>query len=251
MPRQIDYTRHYARWHDGSDAHLAAMVADFSTLLSPYLPADKTAPILEIGCGMGFALAALKEAGYSNIAGFDSDAGQIMAARRRGLPADLVRVEDTKTFLAERRERYAFIFCIDVLEHIPIDVQLDFLDGIRQCLKPGGTLLCRVPNANSPMASRYRYIDWTHHCSFTEASLDFVLFNAGFEPIFVGEAETLSRPRYPFIPRRATLLWLLRRMFRAVRRVELVCEVGPKDGWSIPLGLNILAHARRPLQPQE
>lgn len=247
MPREIDYTRYYGRWHDGSDAHLASMAADFTALLKPHLPEDRSTPILEIGCGMGFALAGLQQAGYSNVTGFDSDPGQVEAALRRGLPAELVPVERTLSYLTGRRDRYAFVYCVDVLEHIPVGVQLDFLEAARQCLRPGATFLCRVPNANSALASRYRYNDWTHHCSFTEASLDFVLFNSGFEPIFVGEAETTRRPPYPFIPRRATAHWLLRQFFRTMRRLELSCEIGPKDARTVPLGLNIIAVARRPL----
>ena len=245
MPRTIDYTRYYNRWHDDSDAHLSRMAADFSALLAPHLPKDRSAPILEIGCGMGFALAALTKAGYTDVSGFDSDRGQVAAALARGLPAEHVPVENTMAYFAERRGRYAFICCIDVLEHIPIDVQLDFLEAARDSLQPGGLFLCRVPNANSALANRYRYDDWTHHCSFTEASLDFVLFNSGFEPIFVGEAETPARPPYPFIPRRATAHWLLRRAFRTLRRLELACEIGPGHARSIPLGLNIMAVARR------
>jgi len=214
--------------------------------LAPLLPAERSARILEISCGMGFALAALRQLGYSEIEGIDADGGQVAAARRRRLPARHVAVEACAGFLAERAARYDAVLCIDVLEHVPVADQLAFLGGIRAALRPGGRLICQVPNANAGIASRYRYHDWTHHCSFTEASLDFVLHNAGFGDIDVGEADPPRRPRYPFIVRRSVARWLLRASFRALRRLEYRLELGDAEASAIPLTPNIIALARRP-----
>lgn len=243
---EIDYGRYYRRYHDEGDRHFAEATGRFAEMLAPLLPDDREARILEVGCGMGFALGALQQLGYSEIEGIDSDRGQIVAARRRGLPAVHVPAEKSAAFLAARRTLHDAVISIDVLEHVPVEEQLGFLRSILATLKPGARFICQVPNANSGIASRFRYHDWTHHCSFTEASLDFVLHNAGFVGIEIAEASPPRRPRYPFIPRRSVAQWLLREGFRALHRLEYRLELGADEAASIPLTPNIVALAMRP-----
>lgn len=245
---KLDYSRYYRRYHDESDAHFHAERGSSAARLTPLLPTERSARILEIGCGMGFALAALRQLGYCDVEGIDADEGQVAAARRRDLPALHVAAEACGDFLATRSGRYDAVVCIDVLEHVPVGSQLEFLGGILTALRPGGRLICQVPNANAGVASRYRYHDWTHHCSFTEASLDFVLHNAGFHEVTVAEADAPQRPRYPFIPRRSVARWALRAGFRAIRRLEYGLELGPAEAASIPLTPNIVAVAIRPCE---
>ena len=58
---QYGYSDFYKRvWgHDGSDAHFEVMAKYFADKLQPLLPSDLSAVILEIGCGIGFAIAGL------------------------------------------------------------------------------------------------------------------------------------------------------------------------------------------------
>jgi SAM-dependent methyltransferase len=242
----IDYTRYYRHWHDGSDEHFQQMAAGFARKLTPLLPPDRAARIIEIGCGTGFALGALQKLGYSTIKGIDSDRGQIAEATRRNLPAEYVPVNETAPNLERQRDSFDLALCIDVLEHVPVAEQLNFLRAVRTALVPGGKIVVQVPNANAAIANRFRYGDWTHHCSFSEHSLDFVLHNAGFDDIQVSEATPNKRPRLPFIVRRSVIIWLFRGFFRLIRRLEYTFE---DLGWSqaklIPLSANIIATARR------
>ncbi len=237
---KVDYQRHYRHWHNDSPEHVARMVKYLGARFEPHLPADKSAPILDIGCGMGFALETLRECGYTNLEGIDVDAGQIAVARARHLPASLI--EDTPTWLRARPGRYQLVLLLDVLEHIRPDLQLDFIAAIHAALKPGGKLLCAVPNASSIIASRQRYIDWTHHTAFTEHSLDFALYHGGFTTITVTEDE-LGRPRFPWIPRWRWRAWYAREFFRSLRRLQLMAEIGYEEGRRIPLSHNLLAIA--------
>jgi len=240
---EIDYTRHYRRWHDGSDAHFARMASGFASKLAPLLPQPRSVRILEVGCGMGFALGGLQQLGYHDIRGIDADRGQIAAATRRGLPVSHVPVALSNEFFAESIDSFDVVMCFDVLEHVPVADQLTFLRQLHGTLKVGGRLICQVPNANSGIASRYRYIDWTHHCSFSEASLDFVLHNAGFVDISITEANPAVRPRLPFILRRSVVHWLLRRAFHTLRRLEYAAELGWPEARRLPLTPNIMAIA--------
>jgi SAM-dependent methyltransferase len=244
--QEIDYTRHYRHWHDGSDEHFEAMAGGFASKLRRFLPAPKSTRVLEIGSGVGFAIGGLRKLGYTAVKGIDSDRGQVAEAARRQLPVELVPTDETCAYLEARRGSFDIALCFDVLEHVPVTEQLRFLRAIRDALVPGGQIVCQVPNANAAVASRYRYIDWTHHCSFSEHSLDFVLHNAGFIDIDVQEANPNIRPRLAFIPRRSVLLWTLRGMFRLARRLEYALDnIGWAEAKSIPLSPNIVATARR------
>lgn len=238
---EYDYTRYYCS--DTSDEHFARMSGGAYAWIDPYLPVDRQTPVLDIGCGMGFLLGHYARLGFSSVHGIDADVGQVARCLRRALPVTHVPVELTLQWMDARCSTFGFISVIDVLEHIPVTQQLRFLHGVRQMLRPGGSLLCRVPNANSGLAARWRYNDWTHTCSFTEASLDFVLFNAGFENIRVTEAQ-------PFRLQWSRLLnprQYLTAAFRLLRRAEFIAEFGYGPGRRIPLTLNVLATAMRPL----
>jgi len=120
---------------------------------------------------------------------------------------------------------------------------LDLLRSIHQSLKPGGRLILTVPNANSSLSARWRYIDWTHETSFTEHSLDFILSNAGFGQIDIRGSEFNRRPPLPFLPISGSRHWWAFCFFRLFRRLEMMAELGPDQGRKVPLSLNLLAIA--------
>src|SRR5436309_248437 len=72
-----------------------------------YLPLlndlERSAPVLEIGCGAGGLLAYLERRGFSHAMGIDISAEQIDRAHRRGVKADVADVFD---FL--ERDQHAF-----------------------------------------------------------------------------------------------------------------------------------------------
>lgn len=244
--QEIDYSRHYNKWHSDTAEHYAEMKYYYQKLFGELLPSDTQSAILEIGCGQGFALMTLQELGYPYLEGIDVDEQQVYSCLQKQL--NVTKVEDTLDFLAERSEKYHLILLCDVLEHIPLENQLTFTKGIQNALKPGGQLIGTVPNANSILASRWRYIDWTHYVSFTEHSLDFLLFNAGFTEIKIQEIEFFDPPSYRLLFSRAILKqWYWKMLihyaiFRYVRfhqRLSMIGELGWEQGRDIPLSLNL------------
>lgn len=193
---------------------------------------------LEIGCGTGFCLGALRRMGLGRVEGIDSDAGQVEASRSRSLPARHVPIARFRAYSEANSAAFDYVLMFDVLEHVPGDARLDFLREVWSMLKPGGRLVCQVPNANSIVASRYRYIDATHHVSFTEASLGFELHRAGFDEIVISEADPIQRPwwRRP----REVMRWGLHKTMRYVVRRCYALEIGAQDAWRMPLTPNIL-----------
>jgi 2-polyprenyl-3-methyl-5-hydroxy-6-metoxy-1,4-benzoquinol methylase len=243
---QLDYTRSYSHWHDDSDEHFRSQITNSRAYFQTFMPPNKNAAILEIGCGMGFAIGTMQSLGYHDVEAMDSDEGQVEACQKRGLPVVLIPTNETLDYLNERKQTKDLVLAIDVLEHIPRHQQLSFLKAVRQTLKPGGLFICQVPNANSSIATRYRYIDWTHELSFSETSLDFVLYNAGFSNISIREAGITTTPRLPFIPRPASWFWMwwLQKLSRFIRRLTLASEIGWDEAKRLPLSPNILAIAK-------
>ena len=233
----IDYSRHYKNWHSDTEEHIHKMNLLYSAIIAKHFPPDKNIQVLDVGCGMGFLMLALKTAGYQFIKGIDSDEQQVMSCRQKKLDVSLVN--NGADFLNENRGKYDLITAFDVLEHIPASNQIDFVKSIYESLKPGGIFIATVPNANSVLASRNRYIDHTHHVLFTEVSLDFVLYNGGFRYIEINPLD--------YIIRSASLRSFLHRIllsyFRFRRRLEMIAELGTTWGKKIPLSFNLIGKA--------
>src|SRR5258706_14061911 len=194
---ELDYSVHYRRWHADTDEHYFRYAAFYGSLLAPIIREFDASPrILDVGCGMGILVGALRAKGFRETSGIDISPEQIEIARARGLPCELV--DDAHIFrMAEHQpESFDAIFLMDVLEHVPRSSQLSWLASIHKLLKRGGRLILSVPNANSTFAMRWRYIDWTHCISFTEESLEFILANARFGKIRFFPYEFGVRPTF-------------------------------------------------------
>ena len=235
----LDYSRHYRNWHADTAEHIEKMDRLYSTIIAEHFPSDKTVSILDIGCGMGFLLLSLKNSGYSSISGIDTDEQQIRSCKDKNLQVSLV--QDSVGYLNNSSAKYDLITAFDVLEHIPAAEQISFLKAINNALKPGGQLILTVPNANSVLASRNRYIDYTHHVLFTEVSLDFVLYNAGFTEINIMPLDYFN----PSSSIRSCVQRILLRYFRMRRRLEMMAELGSTWGKKIPLSFNLIAKAKK------
>jgi len=239
-----DYSLHYAKFHPDDPGHRRGLTLLHQRMLAPHLPAERATPILDVGCGRGYALEDIQTLGYTQLSGVETDAGQAASARARGLA--VVHASSTEAFLADKPGAYAAILLMDVLEHVPRENQQRFLLAITRSLRPQGRLICSVPNAGSAIAGFWLHNDYTHHLSFTSDSLSFLLEQSGFGPVRCIGVEFFPRPRYLFwLPSGRTLAWLLRCWFRARRRAEFVAELGWARGRTIILTPNLLAVAEK------
>jgi len=219
---RYDYSIYYRAWHDESDAHAASMGEFYRGLLQRYLPDPQGRALLDIGCGMGFALRAMRQYGFDRVLGVDVSPEQIAACKRLGEPGELV--DDTRVFLSACRLKFDVVLLLDVLEHVPKVEQIELLAAVYDVLSPGGRILLTVPNATSPLAARWFHNDYTHHSSFTEHSLRFVLANAGFSQIEIPGQGPLRHPPVRFWRRsfwRGFSRWLVHFCWRQVLIAEL------------------------------
>jgi 2-polyprenyl-3-methyl-5-hydroxy-6-metoxy-1,4-benzoquinol methylase len=150
----------------------------FDRVWSGTLPADKSARILDAGCGSGSLVWWMQQRGYEQAGGIDISVEQVATARALGVRN--VVEGDLIPHLAGKPEWYDRVVLRDVIEHFTRDAIVDTLDACRRALRPGGALVIQVPNAGTPLWGRIRHGDFTHEMAFTEGSLRQLLAVTGF-----------------------------------------------------------------------
>lgn len=149
----------------------------------PHLPQDRNASILVVSCGPGYLVHVLREQGYRNVVGIDSDPAKIAYAQRRGLPCDTARAFE---FLEGRVAAYDVIVPEQELNHLTLDETIDFLELCRVALRPGGQLLVYAMNGANPLVgSENLSHNIDHFYNVTEYSLQQIMELAGFADVRV------------------------------------------------------------------
>jgi SAM-dependent methyltransferase len=244
--RNLDYSIHYARYHPDSIEHVEQMMDFFTKLLCPMLPAERKSRVIDIGCGYGFALLALKKLGFHEVYGVEVDPQQADRARKYGLEVGCVA--DTAQWLEKKAVQFSVSILLDVLEHVPAAEQLPLLRSIYERLAVDGRLIVKVPNANSVVASRWLYNDFTHHKSFTEYSLRFILENAGFKEIEFSAGKKTIRPSLRLWRKSVRCGWRTSWRFFLVRwcwRQVLKAELPHENLEAVSFDLDLIAVAYR------
>lgn len=179
----MSYISHYSKWHNHNDpVYVEYMIRKFEKAFGDYLPINKEAEILEIGCANGMALFALKRFGYTNTTGIEFNSELVDIARSFSL--NIIN-SDAIEYVAKTNKKFDFIYLFDVLEHFDVTQISVFLMNVYKLLNENGKLMLITPNATSPAGSYFRYIDWTHQTSFTPTSISYLLEEAGFRSITV------------------------------------------------------------------
>jgi 2-polyprenyl-3-methyl-5-hydroxy-6-metoxy-1,4-benzoquinol methylase len=211
-----NYERHYKasgaeRWevpiNDVTEFHLDRLPRWIDRI-------QKSAKILDAGCATGYLLSLLHKTGYQNLTGVDLSE-QLSEIARYRLPESVeIIVSDIQTFLKNTAdETYDVIFFHHVLEHIPREETISLLNMFRRCLKPGGHLSIKVPNASYILSGNHLYCDFTHVVHFNERSMLQVMEAAGF-----------STENINFILHPPLLFWSwhhpIRALFRLLNRLR-------------------------------
>jgi len=231
-----DYFNHYARLNDLTPKGRRLHWRYNRQIFAPFLPKNKKAKILDVGCAAGQFIEWLEQdLGYEDVRGIERDSRLASFAAECGI--DRVEVCDLRAW--SNPEMFDSIFLKDVLEHIPTGEHLDALRYLARKLSPDGCLVLRVPNANSTFAARHRYIDATHFRSYTEHSLRSELEQTGFSRIEI-YGDDVWMPQ----SLKGVLRFWVKLLVRVFRRLEAAAEYG-QEGLSMPLSLNLVAVARR------
>ncbi|MGH2396977.1 MAG: class I SAM-dependent methyltransferase [bacterium] len=233
------YSRYFSATYSAvnrpTDESYRASEGVLRQVLLPFLPKDTRAIILDVACGIGYALHMLKNAGYVYATGIDISPEQVEIGLERGLPIEKADVFD---YLANVRDRYDALLALDFLEHLDRNEILHFLDLAAVALRPGGRIIVRTANANSPCAARVRYGDLTHELIFTELSLRGAFVTCGLHPIHIGGGG------YRPFTALGWLRWLTARTVQVLWKGYLIAELG-REGVSIPTEFHLIGVAER------
>lgn len=149
----------------------------------PHLPADRNARILVISCGPGYLVKVLRDQGYVNVLGIDSDPAKVEVARRHGLPCEVARAFE---FLEAAQTPYDVIIPEQELNHLTLDETIEFLELCRRALRPGGKVIVYAMNGANPfVGSENLAHNIDHFYNLTEYSLGQVLGLAGYAQVQV------------------------------------------------------------------
>jgi 2-polyprenyl-3-methyl-5-hydroxy-6-metoxy-1,4-benzoquinol methylase len=134
------------------------------------------AELLEIGFGSGSFLAWAKGQG-ARIAGTEINPRLLEAARAYGvelLPPAFETVASNNT------ARFDTIAAFDVFEHFEIGDVAARLSACETMLKPGGHLVMRFPNGQSPFGLVCQNGDPTHKCALSRQVVEQLILGRGF-----------------------------------------------------------------------
>lgn len=99
-------------------------------------------PVLEIGCGHGDDTATLAGAGH-RVIGFDLSRTAAAAARLR-VPAAHIECRDVRDPFPDAARDLGVVIASLSLHYFPWAQTVSIVERIRQALRPGGVLLCRL-----------------------------------------------------------------------------------------------------------
>jgi len=155
--------------------------------LRVYLPILKGAnvlrDVLDIGSGRGEWLEILKQEGV-RARGVDHNRVFIEQCRQSGLE---VVEADALTYLRSLPDRSLdAATSFHLVEHLPFETLIKFLDEIVRTLRSGGLLILETPNPENFMVGSYSfYADPTHRNPIPSATLQFLLESRGLGRIEV------------------------------------------------------------------
>lgn len=195
-------TRIYGHYvHSRGESLAPATVAGFAPrssslrrLIKRHFPADRTASILDLGCGHGTLIYFLRQAGYLNVVGVDVSPEQAAEAARLGIKGiregDLLEALQN---LPDHSQDVVIVF--DVIEHFTKDELLPFVGAIR-------------------------YGDMTHELAFTRVSLAQLLLSSGLFRVECRESGPIP------VGIKSTARWVLWHGIRLLLRVWTAAETG-------------------------
>src|SRR5207253_7080796 len=106
---------HFSRANRISVETLAYDLPLLRRTVRPFLPPDKDAEILDLGCGYGGLVHCISQLGFTHVTGVDLSAEMVTLAHTLGIAG--VRQRDFIQVLEENPSTFALITALDGIEH--------------------------------------------------------------------------------------------------------------------------------------
>ena len=146
------------------------------------LPKNRNAKILDLGCGYGTFLNALRSLGYKNLYGVEIGKEQSEFLKDKGFKIYQLDILD---FLKTSNQTFDCITLFDVLEHFKKDEIVAMIPLLKSRLAGGGVIIVRGPNGEAIFKGSIMYSDFTHETFFTKRSLIQLFKTFGFNDVNV------------------------------------------------------------------
>jgi len=137
-----------AEYHCGYAGSEQAVIDKGQGILLKFGKYLREGPIVDLGCGEGALLLALKMAGRKQILGVDSNEELLRIARKFDVP--LVE-SDIWEFLQRGPLEPAVYFYLDVLEHVPLERNTELFGALPR----GSRLIIQTPYTESILGHRF------------------------------------------------------------------------------------------------
>ena len=168
------YTAHI--YDEGDSPMHEQLTKDVVTKYIDPLNLSKDSTILDLGCGPGYFLDAMKERGYTDVAGVTLSPGDIKTCEDKG---HVIKKYDL-SFIPQKDgyhdESVDFIFLRHALEHSPYPIFS--LMEYNRILKQYGKIYIEVP---APDCERKHEYNLNHYSILGESQLHALLVRTGFE----------------------------------------------------------------------
>ena len=135
-------------------------------------------PVLDVGCGRGEWLELLSDE-HLQASGVDSNRILVEWCRNRGLE---VAEEDLVSYLHGLADAsLGAVSGFHIIEHLPIETLVEFLNQTVRVLKPGGAVIFETPNPQNVLVGSCNfYFDPTHRNPLPSQVTKFLLESRGF-----------------------------------------------------------------------
>lgn len=187
-------------------------------IIKEYVEKIDNKSILDLGCGMGGLITALKKENVKKIVGvdFDFDYCRISKLRLKRHNLDELIINGAGEKLPIRSGRFDVITCFEVLEHVEDDVQV--LKEIMRVLKFNGCALITAPNRLGLVDPHYHlpFINWLPR-SFAKIIL--IVFKRQAKGLF--DNQELSKMHYYYYWQIRKQLKVLGFDFKDIMRLKL------------------------------
>jgi SAM-dependent methyltransferase len=206
---QSDYDRFYCQWSKYDDSatatgsgvspHDAARLAITASDIARSLP-SRAASILDAGCATGGLLTALRNHGFSAVAGLDPSPHCAAACRDRGFEAYVGSISSATA--PTHMPKFDCVVFSHVLEHV-YDIPA-FFTAARRLLAPGGYLYLETPDAtryNDYLYAPFQEFNTEHINHFSARALENIARRFGFQPVVVEQKVIQTGPHtlYPAV----------------------------------------------------
>lgn len=204
------YTTHSGKsGEDAQRVHFEQQKRYFGWEFKSVMPIDKRSKILDIGCGTGSFIAALNDLGYDETYGIDLSPEQVKMASIFGVKN--IELAEAHEYLAKYSETFDVVTALDLIEHLSKDELIDFMQAVKNALKPGGLVVFRTPNMDAPLASVFAFADFTHEVFLNKNSAFQLLASNGFSDVLIKEGFMfIENPFKEFIRK---VLWFKLKIF--------------------------------------